>query len=76
MAEDPGGPGRPLAAKRQQWQGAACRLQWLKAEREAPSRAAWEAKVRTGSEIAERGCRKAAHLHMHGCQVGTRVPFF
>jgi hypothetical protein len=51
-ARDPGGPERPLAAKRQQWRGAADRPSASRCDREPRRRGEREAKDRTGTEIA------------------------
>jgi len=74
-ARDPGGPGRPLAGKRQQWRGPAGRLKWLKVCSPAAGNgtAGGKPKQRTGTQIAVRGCCTAAPGTPPGSQ-GSPLP--
>ena len=79
MAEGPGGLGCPVTVKRQQWRGAVARLQWLKVRSRGSCKGAErEAKVRSRSKIAERGCRKATlgdrEVPGEPCQGSPRRP--
>jgi hypothetical protein len=58
--QDPGGPDRPLAEKRQQWRGPADRLEWLKVRSRGSHKAARRTKENgPGHKSPSRGCRKA-----------------
>ncbi len=58
MARDPGGPGRPLTAKRQQWRGAVGRQKAHGPRAPAMEQAA-SRRAAPGQKSPQRGCRKA-----------------